>query len=92
MRPQSSRAVPPLAFGSNEGTEDQSQAQTNCKMMPQHVSLYPLKPAVQVANNAIRRANCAFLRALGADIEARHLPVNATAEAISLKKLTEEAS
>jgi hypothetical protein len=52
--PQPSRALPPLAFSSNAGAEDQRQAQANCKMMPQHVFLRPLKPVIQAANKSFR--------------------------------------
>jgi hypothetical protein len=40
VRAKTGHALPPLAFGANEGPEDQSQSQANCKVMPKHVSSF----------------------------------------------------
>ena len=85
MCAQSSRALPPLAFGANEGAEDQRQAQANCKMTPKHVFLHALKLVVQVANKSLSLftiADCAFLSA-----QARVLNRERTPEAKTLTKL-----
>src|SRR6266849_1537748 len=41
VRAKTGHALPPLAFGADEGPEDQSQSQANCKVMPKHVSSFP---------------------------------------------------